>query len=654
MKYPLQRFATNSFDVGIKLAIIPVLAFLCMLTPVGAVQYYVGNSGAGASSNGVIDMDENALSGVGGSAAIGYFDSEDFSEAASAADLLDDNWHVAGDASGNSETNFNKSTPLNGTFTVACNLTDPGFDGKNIYLVIGNGSSLNVSTEFFVYKFDATFDSTQLDPITLNLDDTAPGGILVGVIGPSMSIVSGGDPSQPTFQLQNPPGYVPVPALGSLSINEGAPSTDSRTVILNHAWGGEEPDEFMASEHEDFAGATWQAYTDAPDFQLSPGPGLKKVYFKLKNSHGESSVENDEIEVLWNGLVELPDNTAILPISSPIWFITAAIGNYSGFLTATDGSGQLGYFNSVKIGDLGSFSATMYFGDNVYLLKGRFDGSGHFFQVVNPEGDASPATVNLQLVITPGGAFKLEGSVEAGDLSAVVAALRSGDTSDLKGRYTLLIPGAESEASAPQAYGYGKMLVSSTGVAKLSGRLGDGKAWKVRSYVTSEGEMLLYVRLYNGGTGWLGGLIHFRDVAGVSDCDGKVQWYKRNEFDLQRSLIGSRYKKSKVIAGDPGIKPDVIASVGAGSGFNDHSVQFFWSEANKRKAFYTGPVPEEENLELARRSGQIMGWTRQAGVDFMVDAVVFQKQDLAAGMVRAPDKTPRKLVILPLDILPID
>lgn len=49
-----------------------------------------------------------------------------------------------------------------------------------------------------------------------------------------------------------------------------------------------------------------------------------------------------------------------------------------------------------------------------------------------------------------------------------------------------------------------------------------------------------------------------------------------------------------------------------------------------------------------------MGWTRQAGVDFMVDAVVFQKQDLAAGMVRAPDKTPRKLVILPLDILPID
>jgi uncharacterized protein Usg len=51
----------------------------------------------------------------------------------------------------------------------------------------------------------------------------------------------------------------------------------------------------MASDASDFTGATWLPYATAPKFNLSNGAGTKTVYFKVKNSFGESAVMNDTI-----------------------------------------------------------------------------------------------------------------------------------------------------------------------------------------------------------------------------------------------------------------------------------------------------------------------------------------------------------------------
>lgn len=78
------------------------------------------------------------------------------------------------------------------------------------------------------------------------------------------------------------------------SINNGDENTSSETVTLNHvATNG--PTHYMASESSSMAGAQWQAYSSAPSFTLSSGTGVKTVYMKVKNDHGESVVVADTI-----------------------------------------------------------------------------------------------------------------------------------------------------------------------------------------------------------------------------------------------------------------------------------------------------------------------------------------------------------------------
>jgi hypothetical protein len=85
-----------------------------------------------------------------------------------------------------------------------------------------------------------------------------------------------------------------APVVSSFSINNGAAKTTIRTVTLKNTcanW----PTQYMASESSDFSGASWQTYSAAPNFMLSSGSGTKTVYFKAKNSGGESAVVSDTI-----------------------------------------------------------------------------------------------------------------------------------------------------------------------------------------------------------------------------------------------------------------------------------------------------------------------------------------------------------------------
>ena len=633
----------------INLLICCAVIFMHMLSTADAVQYYVTNSGDGASSNGVADAGDTLISGLGGSAAIGYFDSDgDVTGASSVSELL-----AAFTVAADSEANFNSAAPLNGTFTVESNVTDSSFEGKSIYLVIGNSSSLDISTDLFVYRFAETFDNTSIDPITLNLDveQLNDDQILIGSIGEVKSILANGGTSQKTLKLESPPGYKAVPILGSLSINNGAASTESRTVTLNHTLGGEAPTHYRTSENEDFSGADWQDYVDNPTFELSQAPGEKMVYFQLKNENGESLFKSDAIEFEWVNLVDLPGELAASPSTFSLSFIAATAGKYAGFLSSPEDGGLSGYFESIKLGDLGFFSAKMYFGKTLYVIKGEFDGAGGFQKTVAAEqdGEANPAIVDLKLVYTDGGGFKIVGTVEVGEQSAEVSALKNGDATHLKGRYTLLIPALESEPDEPQGHGYGKMKVSINGIAKISGHLGDGKAWKTKCRVTPDGEMLLYKRLYNKQKGWLGGTIRFRDVEGVSDFDGEVQWRKPGKagFKLQRTLIGSRYQEREVIAGESETKSNVIAAVGPNADFDAGAWEFAWSRFENGKAIYTGP--SAETLHMVKKNGQIRGFIPEGGIDFKVKAVVFQKQDMAAGMVQATGGEARSLIILSVD-----
>jgi hypothetical protein len=84
------------------------------------------------------------------------------------------------------------------------------------------------------------------------------------------------------------------PSVTSFQINSGAATTASSTVILNNS-ASNMPTQFMASESSSFVGAKWTYYSVQPKFTVNSGVGAKTVYFKVKNSVGESPVRSDSI-----------------------------------------------------------------------------------------------------------------------------------------------------------------------------------------------------------------------------------------------------------------------------------------------------------------------------------------------------------------------
>ncbi|OGW40465.1 MAG: hypothetical protein A2Y97_04355 [Nitrospirae bacterium RBG_13_39_12] len=92
---------------------------------------------------------------------------------------------------------------------------------------------------------------------------------------------------------------VPFPVVGSLAINNGSAYTTTSLVTLNNVSIGS-PTHYMASEDKLFTGASWLTYSTAPTFTLSAGFGTKTIYFKVKNTDGESNVKSDSVEFRLN------------------------------------------------------------------------------------------------------------------------------------------------------------------------------------------------------------------------------------------------------------------------------------------------------------------------------------------------------------------
>ncbi len=87
------------------------------------------------------------------------------------------------------------------------------------------------------------------------------------------------------------------PVLGLFSLNNGKAYSTTQSVTLNNIAMGY-PTEYIASEKADFSDASWKPYSTAPVFVLSAGYVRKTVYFKARNSNGETAVKNSDIDYL--------------------------------------------------------------------------------------------------------------------------------------------------------------------------------------------------------------------------------------------------------------------------------------------------------------------------------------------------------------------
>ena len=213
-------------------------------------------------------------------------------------------------------------------------------------------------------------------------------------------VLSGGNGTKTVyFKVQNSGGLssiisdsitlneVVAPILSSISINNGASSTASRTVTLNNSASGS-PTQYMASESSSFSGASWQTYSSAPSFVLSSGNGTKTVYFKVQNSTGPSSINSDSITL----------NEVIAPVLSSISINNGASSTASRTITLNNGTANSP--TQYMASESSSFSGASwqtYSSAPSFVLSGGNGTKTVYFKVQNSAGLSSIISDSITL-----------------------------------------------------------------------------------------------------------------------------------------------------------------------------------------------------------------------------------------------------------------
>mgnify|MGYP003576667777 CR=1 FL=1 len=139
---------------------------------------YTFNNGSGAATNGIADSlgrafrgltnpgdalggTNGGISGGGGVVAVGFFSTDNLSEVTSGSSLLALFTAFPTSATTGAFTQGGGAGPR-GVFSLgapASQVAGSEFLGKNMYLLVGNGTTLANSTEFLVVKNTKTFDA---------------------------------------------------------------------------------------------------------------------------------------------------------------------------------------------------------------------------------------------------------------------------------------------------------------------------------------------------------------------------------------------------------------------------------------------------------------------------------------------------------------
>ena len=268
------------------------------------------------------------------------------------------------------------------------------------------------------------------------------------------------------------------------------------------------------------------------------------------SASGASSDDNDS----WNGTS---------PATSPLATTTGGDGNYD---PALHGGTYSGYsyraelpdhpitgFLTIKAGTRNtSVSGTVIIAGARESFRGVFDAAGQFDGLTNRGTAIAFATAS---VTNGAGGKKIVGTLGSGDAFELVRNTfhkKSNPATDLENSYTMLLPSSDERgANTPQGDGYGAVKIGLDGKTRAALVLGDGTRVSQSSFVSVDGEWLLYKELYRTKPkGLLAGRLFFRDEAGISDFDGELQWLKHEDprekrfnrgFNLRQVALGSIY-----------------------------------------------------------------------------------------------------------------
>jgi subtilase family serine protease len=190
---------------------------------------------------------------------------------------------------------------------------------------------------YYIASQSSTFDGAAWKPYS-----TAPLFTLSGANGPKTVYFKVKNAGGVSAKASDSIVLARLPVVTSFKIDAGAATTINQTVTLNNT-ATISPTLFRASEDPNFTVASWQAYSTAPKFILSPGGGTKTVYFEVQNSAGLSQPVNGTIELIVkptvtsfqidNGAGTTSSRTVTLnntAIESPTYYMASQSPTFSG------------------------------------------------------------------------------------------------------------------------------------------------------------------------------------------------------------------------------------------------------------------------------------------------------------------------------------
>jgi len=155
-------------------------------------------------------------------------------------------------------------------------------------------------TEYREYSYPIGIETGWIDNITGLKFVPVYGHSEVGKIGLFLMELRKGEtnPSgfdEPLILSQTSFSVNPLMEIESFKLQGGSSFTDKQTIEASCVMSGRVPTDYLMSENSDFSGANWTAFNPAMSFTLSPLPGMKIVYFKVKDALGETPVVSASI-----------------------------------------------------------------------------------------------------------------------------------------------------------------------------------------------------------------------------------------------------------------------------------------------------------------------------------------------------------------------
>ena len=358
------------------------------------------------------------------------------------------------------------------------------------------------------------------------------------------------------------------------------------------------------------------------------------------------------------------------PATNQVWEDEAS-GIYDGLLRdSADGESVVGAVNKLVVskpqvgsGNGGAVSGTIRLNGRSFKLRGVIDANGRLLLALN-QRDGTVVYVDLQLMKTDSaGTETFRGTIEWNGVTSIVDLdrviyhyKRNPAPPNLVGRYTMLMPSLPgSGQSSPGGDGWGLVTVNTSGSISVKGRLGDGTRFSEGAYLSGENETSLYRELYSSQPekGRIGGKLTFRDVPGVSDFDGLMEWKKFEHarekrypegFKVQIQALGSRYTAPEsggrvlvqLAEQEYNARAAIIDDV-LNNGVGQVDLAVSWKSNNR--IYHYGP--EKMSATASAKNGSISGsyFNPDSRETTSFTGVAFQKQGIVGGVSLFPTNT---------------